>query len=129
MRASASSIVAKKKGRPLRPPLLRQAFSFCRKWLEVDPQAKLYRARGVRLHRSRDQFATNAAQRTPISRIPKHIVRIAQNRMIKDVGKVSVELQMDALCDHDVLPNAQVHVPVHLAAQNPGATTVTLVNA
>src|ERR1700730_12556455 len=43
--------------------------------------------------------------------------------MVEDVGEVGVELQMDALRYHEVFPHAHVHVPVHLAAQNPGATT------
>src|SRR5882724_2372499 len=49
--------------------------------------------------------------------------------MVEDVCEVGVELQMDALCDGEVLPESKIHVPVHLAAQNPGATTVTTVNA
>src|SRR5258705_2630464 len=48
--------------------------------------------------------------------------------MIKDVCEVGVKLQMDALRDHDVLPHAEVHVPVHLAAQNPCATAAISVD-
>src|SRR6266436_7194173 len=48
--------------------------------------------------------------------------------MIKDVCKVGVELQVDTLRDHDVLPHAHVHIPVHLAAQNPRAAAATSVD-
>src|SRR5258707_8514742 len=48
--------------------------------------------------------------------------------MIKDVCEVGVELQMDTLGDHDVLPHAHVHIPVHLAAQNPGPTAAISVD-
>src|SRR5258708_21138274 len=48
--------------------------------------------------------------------------------MIEDVCEVGVELQMDALRDHQVLPHAEVHVPVHLAAQNPGPTAAISVD-
>src|SRR5258708_34070249 len=48
--------------------------------------------------------------------------------MIKDVCEVGVELQMDTLRDHDVLPHAHVHIPVHLAAQNPGPTAAISVD-
>src|SRR6267143_6783311 len=48
--------------------------------------------------------------------------------MIKDVCEVGVELQMDTLSDHDVLPHAHVHIPVHLAAQNPCATAAISVD-
>src|SRR6267143_6036592 len=48
--------------------------------------------------------------------------------MIEDVCEVGVELQMDTLRDHDVLPHAHVHIPVHLAAQNPGPTAAISVD-
>src|ERR1700751_4582810 len=35
---------------------------------------------------------------------------------------------MDTFRDHEVLPNTHVHIPVHLAAQNPCAATAAAVN-
>src|ERR1700736_2982482 len=49
--------------------------------------------------------------------------------MIKDVGEVGVELQMDALRNHDGLPYAHVHVPIRLASQNSRTATITSVNS
>src|SRR5258707_13064586 len=103
------------KGRAFWPsPFLAASYSSRRKLLEAETQPHLYCSRSVRLHRSRDHFASKAAQRTPIGRIPNHIVRIAQVRRIEDVGEVGVEFQLYALCARDSLADAKIHVPIRL---------------
>src|SRR5690242_4578981 len=93
--------------------------------LELYPQTKLYRPRGVRLNEPRVQVPGNSTKGTPIGRIAENVIGITQVGMIKYVGEVSVELQMHSLRDHDILPDAQVHVPELLATQNSRATAVT----